>query len=189
MLYHPVFAWDLSKGHTLADIGVTEPPSRVNWINTSYFGPAGDWWLGEFPATHLDLAIRLPGGATFKLRNAMVDFYGRGKTLGGMTIYSGPYSLVGGSQKVQDWISDWNFPRNDRRKLGMFMGGIERLIRHGQTPEINLYHRVPHGPSVAVTLGAGRVVGMGNCDISVSIFWLNALNAPGVMKLVHQLKD
>lgn len=189
LAYRPLVVWDFSKTHTLADIGVNKPPPKVEWINSSYFDPTSTWWLGDFPIHNLDLLLRLPKGKSFRFRNAYVVLYGHGRVIGGLTIYSGPCLIINTDKRLENWLRYWKFPKKDHRKLEKFMGDVNRQVNEGHYPEINLYYTQPHGPTVSATLSAGRGVESMECDTSVSIFWLNALKAPGVLKLVQQLKD
>lgn len=183
LFYKPVTVWDFSKTHTLADIGVHKPPSKVEWINSSYFGPTSEWWLGDFPVHNLDLVLRMPGSRSFRLMSANATFYGHGKVLGGMTARGGPYPLIGGGQHIRKWLRYWNFPRMDQTKFARFMDSVSRLAREGHNPEIDLYYSAPRGPSVAATMWTEPIVG--EYGISLSVFWLNA---PNVMEINKKLR-
>lgn len=182
LIYRPVTVWDFSATHTLTDIGVNKPPPKIEWINTSYFGPTGTWWLGDFPIHNLDLLLRLPKGKSFRFRNAYVVLYGHGKVIGGLTIYSGPCLIINTDKHLDNWLRYWKFPKKDHRKLEKFMGDVNRQVNEGHYPEINLYYTLPHGPTVSATLCAGGIAGSMECDTSVSIFWSNVPNAKTIAK-------
>lgn len=186
LVYRPVTVWDFSKTHTLADIGVNDPPSDTEWINASYFGYTSRWWLGDFPGRHLDLLIRLPGNRAFQFGDANVTFYGRSDMVGGMTIRATYGSLASGGRRVESWLRYWHFSAKDRQRFEEFMAHVKALAREGHNPEINLSHDARRGPSAAAAMWTSPIAAWGKCTISVSIFWSNPPNsATGTAKNVE----
>ncbi len=167
-----VTVWDFSKTHTLADIGVTQPLSKIRWINSSYFGPA--WWTGEFPVHEVNLVIRLPAGITFHFKNAGVGLYGHVRSIGGITIGSGYYSYDAGDQQLKKWLAYWKFPAKERMRLKAFLQSVRKLAEQGKYPEINLYTDAPGGILITASMFVPVKAQVGECNISVSIAWFNA---------------
>ncbi len=168
--YRPLLVWDFSKTHTLGDIGVTEVPSRVGWINFSYYGPG--WWIGEFPRGNLNLLVRLPGGHTFRLDNAGAGLNGHDGEIGGISIRDGYYSYADAERKLKRWFAYWNFPKKSYRRLRKFVSNLGALTARGQYPEINLHStRGYHVPAAAASLYVPAEAPAGQCCISVTIVW------------------
>lgn len=171
--------WDFSKTHTLADIGFTQPLSSIRWISSSYFGP--EWWTGEFPEHNLNLVVRLPADTAFHFRNAGVGLYGHVRTIGGVTIGSGPYSYAAGEQKLKKWFAYWKFSAKERLRLKSFLHHVRIFVKQGKYPEIDFYANAPGGILATASMFVPVMARMGECNISVSIIWFNTPDASADM--------
>ncbi len=170
LAYRPLVVWDFSKTHTLADIGVTEAPSRVGWINPAYYGQG--WWVGEFPKGNLNLLVRLPDGRAFRFDNAGAGLYGHDGAIGGVSIRNWYYSYADAERELERWFACWNFPKKNYGRLRKFVSSLGALTARGQYPEIHLYAaRGCHVPSAAASLYVPAKAPAGQCCISVTIVW------------------